>query len=148
MFPKDKYSNSKGNTILMVLSGAEMVSRHRKSKVLTIFPSISLTDCHNYKTATKVKIDLTGIANGPVDNIFRIARHQKIRENYSDVYLILTELLEFFFFTLEDGIISYSEEELEILQEHFNFVGSHPSNLPKSFLDDLKWEDKAMVGGP
>ena len=56
--------------------------------------------------------------------------------------------MELYFFTIEDGIITYTEAELEIIQEHFNFVSSSQTNLPKNFLEELKSKDLQLIGGP
>ena len=133
----------------MIYSSRKNVSNLARQKIITIFPSINLTNCHAFKNTNKVELDLSGIVSSPVDNIFRIARNQKIKEDFCDVYLLVTELLELIYFTVEGGVIRYSEEELEILQEHFNFVGPYQSNLPRDFLEVLKTEEKSrMVGGP
>lgn len=147
MFQKEISSQNAKNSVLMIVSNSSDKSSHLKTSKLTIFTSLNTENIKNYKNLNKVKIDLKSHISAPVDSISRIWRKYPLRGQSCDIYLLVTELLEIVYFTTEFGVLNFKNEEIELLQETFNYYEPGYSNMSKNFLKTTWREDKTFVAG-
>lgn len=107
MFTRDKMIESASNSILLIASNSSESSTHLRSVKITILTKIN-TNSLDIKSINRAEIDLSNHITAPIDNIFRIQRSYPLKNSNCDIYLLISELLEIKYFTIEYGIIEFT----------------------------------------
>jgi hypothetical protein len=108
MFTRDKMIESASNSILMIASDSSGSSKHLRTVKISIFTKLNTSNFQDFTRINQVEIDLKDHITAPIDNIFRIQRSHPLRNRNCDIYLLISELLEVKYFTVEFGVIEFS----------------------------------------